>query len=201
MLKRDPNIKCGACGLAPENGKMDPFCGVPVCNSCRETLGLSSLGHRNVPSFLSDLIENSGTEAAYGLESLSSRMPKGDGWDLFSNIHGMTLSLKDQTSKELLRGSLILVGATIIMSGSQGERGKMDIKALTLSLVLGEVLCLSIMKRISRDNGLTSSGRLDDVLITAMFRSRLSGILLDLRPIASPEHDNELASAVWTLLG
>lgn len=196
----DPIFKCGACGSAPENGKMDPFCGVPVCNSCRETLGLSSLGRRNVPSFLSDLIENSGSEAASGLVSLSSRLPKVDGWDLFSNIHGMTLSLKDQTSKELLRGSLIMVGATIIMSGSQGEGERIDTKALTLSLVLGEVLCLSMMKRISRDNGLTSSSRLDDVLITAMFRSRLSNILLYLRPKASPEHDKELASAVWTLL-
>lgn len=201
MSSQLPGTKCGACGSAPEDGRISLFSGVPVCNNCRKELGLSTLGHGNVPPFIPDLIGEDGHDAASGLGSLTSRMPMDQGWKLLSNIHGMTLSIKDPPSKELLRGSLVLVGASVIMSGNPGGGEELDIKDLTLSLVLGEVLCLSMMKRISRENDLTSSGRLDDVLITALFRSRLSGILLSMRPKAVPDHENELASAVWTLLG
>ncbi|MCU0798916.1 MAG: hypothetical protein MUC62_04515 [Candidatus Thermoplasmatota archaeon] len=196
-----PGTKCGACGSAPEKGRISSFCGVPVCSSCSEALDLGSLGPQIVPTYISDLISKEGNEAASGLVSLASRMPRDEGWKLLSNIHGMTLSIKDPPSKELLRGSLILVGASVIFSGTPDEGPALDIKALTLALVLGEVLCLSMMKRISRENALTSSGRLDDVLITAFFRSDLSKFLLSLRQSAVGVHENELASAVWTLVG
>jgi len=142
-----------------------------------------------------------GRVAAEGLSYIASRQSKAEGWRLLSHIHGMTMALKDHTSRELLRGSLILVGTNIIGSGTGPEGQPMDTKTLTLSLVLGEVLCLSMMRRTANELGLTSSGRLDDVLVNARFRAQLSDVLLGLRTFAVPGHENELASAVWTLLG
>lgn len=198
---RVPGIKCGACGGKLENERSEQFCGVPVCQDCHKALGLGTLVNMSVPPPLSDLIDAGGKEAASGLGALASRMPRGEGWKLLSNVHGMTMTLKDQPSRELLRGSLILVGSTVIGSGTELSGGEIGTRALTLSLVLGEVVCLSIMRRISKEAGLTSTGRLDDVLITARFRSQLTDVLYGLRSTAVPDHENELASAVWTLLG
>jgi len=196
-----PQTRCGACGEEHPTGGRRTFFGVLVCDSCHDRLDLDGLENRDAPGFLTGIMAPDGRDAAIGLGALASRMPKDEGWKLLANIHGMTGPMNDPSAKELLRGSLILVAATIIGSGADGNDVPMDLRALTLSLVLGEVLCLSIMKRISNDNGLRSAGRLDDVLITALFRSELLSVLLLLRPAAQSGHESELASAVWTTFG
>ncbi|MGA1873125.1 MAG: hypothetical protein ACMUHY_05590 [Thermoplasmatota archaeon] len=158
-----PVLLCTVCReeMKAEGGK--EFGGAPVCDPCFDRLDLGSMDIGGKDDRLLALTEGQGQDIMGEFTALARSMPKEYGWNILAIVGNITESVEDAQASSLLESSTMLCGLSVLRLG-EGE-GEVDPGLLSLFLVLGQVMDLSIMRRIVLSSGLRTSNRLDELFL------------------------------------
>jgi len=190
--------RCSACGGGPQGGPERTFAGVPVCQGCFDKLRLSDLENDRSRGPLWELTEEAGRGALGDFLALVKAQDRASGWKMLSTVPE-AVKLKENAGRQLLTGSLIICGTSLVKEGRPDGPPQEDQSVFTLMIMIGEVLTLSMLRRIVRDQSLSSKSPLDESILGAELRSCLYSMLKDLKSDADGSTEKVLANAIWTL--
>ena len=159
----DTPASCTVCRRDIEKGEEFEFGGAPVCESCTENLKLRGLDTSGTDEVLSEILEDQGSRIIGEFTAISRSMPPDFGWNILALMDNITNDVEDVQSQALLESAMIICGLTAIRRG-EGE-GDVNPGFLSLYLVLGQVLDLSIMRRIVLEKELRTSNKLDELIL------------------------------------
>jgi hypothetical protein len=108
------------------------------------------------------------------------------GWKLLALARFIGAQVEERASKALMESALILMGSSIIRLGKE-KSGDLSEKEASLFLVLGQYLDLSIMGRITADQGLKENNKLHDLVLSEDHDHILFGMLKNLNHDENPE--------------
>jgi hypothetical protein len=157
----DTPASCTICRKDLEKGDEFDFGGAPVCVMCTDSLKLKELDTSGTDNVLSKIVEEQGTKIIGEFAAISRSLPSDFGWNILALLDNITSDVEDAQAQALLESSMIICGLTAIRCG-EGE-GDVNPGFLSLFLVLGQVLDLSIMRRIVLDKSLRTSNKLDEL--------------------------------------
>jgi hypothetical protein len=152
---------CTVCRKEIARGEDHNFGGAPVCRSCADQLDLKGLDTTGSDEVLSGLLEDQGRAVLGEFTALSRSIPSDFGWNILGLLNTITDEIEDVQSQTLLESAMIICGLTAVRLG-EGE-GDVDPGLLSLYLVLGQVMDLSIMRRIVLDGKLRTSNKFDEL--------------------------------------
>lgn len=157
----DTQNSCTICRKDIEKEDENDFGGAPVCGMCTDSLKLREMDTSNTDDVLSSILEEQGSKIIGEFIAVSRSMPPDFGWNILALLENITNDVEDAQAQALLESSMIICGLTTIRRG-EGE-GDVNPGLLSLLLVLGQVMDLSIMRRIVLDKGLRTSNKLDEL--------------------------------------
>ncbi|MGA1849052.1 MAG: hypothetical protein ACMUHB_06895 [Thermoplasmatota archaeon] len=160
-MANEPEMPCTVCRADMGSEDIHMFGKAPVCGNCNSSLGLSELDTSKKDEVLAPLLEISGLEALGPFTALSRELPGEYGWNILALMQTVGADLENHQGRSLLESSTAITGSTVLRNG-MGE-GEGDPGKLTLMLVLGQVIDLSIMKNIVETMGLRTSNELDEL--------------------------------------
>lgn len=157
----DTSSSCTVCRKDIEKGDGFDFGGAPVCSMCTNSLKLKEMDTSGTDEILSGILEDQGREIIGEFIAISRSMPSDFGWNILALMENITNDVEDAQAQALLESSMIISGLSVIRTG-EGE-GDVNPGFLSLLLVLGQVMDLSIMRKIVLDKGLRTSNKLDEL--------------------------------------
>lgn len=171
------------------------FYGAPICDPCWEQLSLDKVSAGQIDRWLKDSIDDTGREAFTGFMGIMARYPAEFGWNILALSPTIIETVEDPQQRSLLEQSAILSGACVIRNGKkQGEEP--DPRLLSLFLVLGQFLVLSIMKKIVLEKGLRTGNVLDETLLIGAFNRKMFDMLAGIDPKGDRKLETVLAGVL-----
>jgi len=195
----DPEMLCTVCRKGMEKGRRMTFGRAPICRKCHDSMSLSELDTSKRDGALLPLVERSGIDALGPFTALSEDMPRDYGWNILALMQTVGADLEDHQGRSLLESATALCGSSVIRNGRE-EGGEGDPSKLTLMLVLGQVLDLSIMKRIVNSNGLRTSNELDELKLIGEHMGILFRMLSSIDPGGDGTKEKVLAECIRSVL-
>jgi len=159
----EPAMLCTVCREELKEGETYEYGGAPVCDSCTERMDLRKLDTSSIDELLSGITEAQGQDIIGEFLALVRYISPDYGWNILAIISNISDSVEDEQARSLLESSTMLCGLTVIRLG-EGE-GEPDPGILSLLLVLGQVVDLSVMRRIVLGSGLRISNKLDELIL------------------------------------
>lgn len=156
-------ISCTVCRKDIGPGNKFEFGGAPVCNECSDSLKLKDLDTSMQDDTLSGILDGQGENVIGEFLAIARTMPSNYGWNILAIMDSISKDLEEVQARALLESSTMICGLTVIRVG-EGE-GEVDPNLLSLFLVLGQVIDLSMMRRIVLEKGLRTSNKLDELIL------------------------------------
>jgi len=168
---------CTVCRKVFEHSEETLFGGAPVCSDCTNDLGLRTLDRSTEDEVLATLLDDQGRFALKDFTALARSMPSGYGWNILAILGNISKDIPEVQAQALLESSTMICGMSVIRGG-KGE-GEVDPKLLSLFLVLGQVMDLSIMKKLVLTNKLRTSNKLDEMILIGEHNNVLFNMIKD----------------------
>jgi hypothetical protein len=186
---------CTVCQTELGDNEEMNFYGAPVCVTCWEQLSLGKVSTGTIDIWLKDHIDDTSREAFTGFMGIMAQYPAEFGWNILALSSTIVETIEDPQQRSMLEQSAILSGACIIRNGKkQGEEP--DPKLLSLFLVLGQFLVLSIMKKIVLEKGLRTGNILDETLLIGAFNRKMFDMLAGIDPKGDKKLETVLAEVL-----
>ncbi len=195
--KMDP-VLCTICRLELKGKKYHLFGGAPICDPCYGSMELDELDHSRVDEALKDLVDGTGLETLGYLTSLAEQMPQSSGWNMLAMIEEIGKDLEEEQGRRLVTASTMICGNMVVRMGKGS--GEPEPTRLTLMLILGQVIDLSIMKRIVLDRDLRTSHRLDELRLIGEHQKVIFDLISSLDPEKDPFRENVMANCLTNIL-
>ncbi|MBN1389253.1 MAG: hypothetical protein JXA22_01275 [Candidatus Thermoplasmatota archaeon] len=174
------------------------FGGAPVCNSCKARLNLEEMDTTRSDERLHDIMETQGQAVLGEFLALARTVPREYGWNILAIVGRISDDIKDERTRSMVENSTILCGLTVVRSG-EGEEA-VDPGLLSLFLVLGQVIDLSIMRRVVIDGGLRMSNKLDEMILIGEHNRVLFDLLTEIDHGEDPQKELILASCLERII-
>ncbi len=155
---------CSICGAKVGDDEMDSFLDLPICSICMEELAINELPIVEPDNYLSSILEDKGRIVLPRITGLMKTRTKEMGWKLVAMAPFIADQVEEKARKALMESALILMGSSIIRLGEDGS-GELADKDASLILLLGQYLDLSVMGRISKENGLIPEHKLHEMIL------------------------------------
>ncbi|MGA1820597.1 MAG: hypothetical protein ACMUHU_06280 [Thermoplasmatota archaeon] len=159
----EPAMLCTVCREEMQEGEDYEFGGAPVCINCTGNLNLRELDTGSSDELLSRISEAQGQDILGEFLALARSISPDYGWNILAIVGNISESVEDEQARSLLESSTMLSGLTVLRLG-EGE-GEPDPGLLSLLLVLGQVVDLSVMRKIVLGSGLRMSNKLDELIL------------------------------------
>jgi len=159
----EPAMLCTVCREELKEEETYEYGGAPVCNACTQRMELRKLDTNSTDELLSSLTEAQGQDIIGEFLALARSVSRDYGWNILAIVGNISESVKDEQARSLLESSTMLCGLTVLRLG-EGD-GEPDPGLLSLLLVLGQVVDLSVMRRIVLGSGLRISNKLDELIL------------------------------------
>jgi hypothetical protein len=161
FMPKEQEMLCTVCRAGMDGEGTKTFGKAPICDDCYGSMGLAEMDISMKDEELLPLVEKSGMDALGPFTALSRELPKEYGWNILALMETVGADLEDHQGRTLLESATAICGSSVIKNGR--ETGEGDPAKLTLMLVLGQVLDLSIMKNIVESKDLRTSNELDEL--------------------------------------
>ncbi|MBN1538897.1 MAG: hypothetical protein JW939_02040 [Candidatus Thermoplasmatota archaeon] len=185
---------CTVCrGELKETDRLE-FGGARVCNDCSARLKLEELDITGSDEKLQGITEAQGQNILGEFMALARAIPREYGWNILAIVGQITENIEDEQARSIVENSTILCGSTVIRVG-EGE-GEVDPGLLSLFLVLGQVVDLSIMRSAVISGGLRMSNRLDEMILIGEHNRVLFDLLTEIDHGEDPQKELILASCL-----
>ncbi len=185
---------CTVC-QSPLKGEQKLFHQAPVCPTCWKELGLDSMSPDMTDEWLKSNIHQSAEDVMKGFMALTCQYPKHYGWNILAVINTIGDTVEDPQQRSILEQSAILSGAAVLRNGAE-EGDEPDPRMLSLLLVLGQFLVLSVMRRIVEEKDLRTRNILDETLLIGAFNRKMFNMLKEIDPGKDEKLENVLAGAL-----
>lgn len=177
---------CSICGAKVGDGEMESFLDLPICSICVEELAIKKLPIVEPDTYLNGFVEDKGRIVLPRITAIMKTRTKEQGWKLVAMAPFIADQVEEKARKALMESALILTGSSIIRIGGEGP-GELSDKDASLILLLGQYLDLSIMGRISQENGLIPEHHLHEMVLGEMHDHILFSMLKELDHGEDPE--------------
>jgi len=193
--------KCSLCGAGEDEEAPEEFLGIPVCGKCFTDLELGSVEPVDGDPVLTTILDEKGTLLLGEITALMRRTRRELGWKLLSVAPYISDQVEDPVHRSMMESGLIITGSSIIRMGTEeGDGSDEDERFITLFLILGQYLDISILGRITRDEGLDAENMLDGIVLSRLHDHILFGLLRSIEVEASSEEETVIINSM-NLLG
>lgn len=190
----DGNI-CTVCQSKMGDNDNRLFYQAPVCEECWKDLDIDDIRKGPSGDWLESVIDESGSSVLEGFMAISAQYPRDYGWNILAVINTIGETVENPQQRSMLEQSALLAGSAVLRNGSQDDP-EPDPRLLSLFLVLGQFLVLSIMKRIVKDSDLRTGNILDEVRLIGWFNRKVFDMLLELDPGGDEKLEKVLAQSL-----
>lgn len=189
---------CTVCrGELNETDRLE-FGGASVCNACTARLKLEEMDTARSDERLHGITEAQGQKILGEFMALARAIPRDYGWNILAIVGQIPDSIEDEQARSIVENSTILCGSTVLRAG-EGE-GEVDPGLLSLFLVLGQVMDLSIMRRSVISGGLRMSNKLDEMILIGEHNRALFNLVTEIDHDEDPQKELILASCLQKIV-
>lgn len=186
---------CSIC--AKKEVATEDFVGIPICPDCTAQLGLDEIEPAGQDEELAGMLDPKGLAILEKVTALVRRSPVEFGWKVLSLAPFIGEQVDDRTRKAIMESALVIIGASIVKNGQdEGEIEEYEEKLISLFLILGQYLDLSIMGRISKDEDLSPESYLDEIIMVFEHDTKIFNFLRSLDHGSDPEKKTIVARAM-----
>ncbi len=189
---------CTVCRKEIVAGDDFTFGGALICNSCTDNLKLKEMDTDVADELLGNMVDEGGKEALKDFIAIARSLPAEYGWNILAIVSNISNDIDEVQAQALLESSTMICGMTVIRLGE--GKGEVDPGLLSLFLVLGQVIDLSLMKRIVLDKGLRTSNKLDEMILVGEQNWLLFDMVLGISHDKDPKKEYILASCLERLV-
>ena len=155
---------CSIC--AKRSAVVEDFIGIPICTECYGTLDLDDLQDTDPDPELSTLLDPKGKLILGRVTSIIRSCDGEFGWKVLSLALFIGEQLEDRSRRTMMESALVLMGSAIIGSGEGSGKENIDEeKMISLLLIIGQYLDLSMMGKIANDEKLDPESYLDEIIM------------------------------------
>ena len=193
--------RCSICSeeMIPAT-KMD-FIGIGICQDCHSSLSLDEIGPLKPFDYLAVILDQKGLDILGKVTSLISRTPKETGWKVLGMAPFIGDQVTDPAQRGIMESALIIMGSSMIRSGNDDqENEEITNKLVTLLLVIGQYLDLSVMGDLSSKLGLDQGNRIHEFILVEEHNHRLFSLLREIEHLEDPEKMTIIARAMSMLV-
>jgi hypothetical protein len=191
---------CSVCMKELSDDRGFQFLGMSVCSHCDSLLSLSELESVEPDEILFGMMDEKGGSILGTVTSLLTRTPRSTGWKVLGMAPFIGDQIKEIAQRALMESSLILMGCSIIRLGTEDDREEVSQEMITLLLVMGQYLDLSVMGKISTQRNLHQGNKLEEIILVEEHNHLLFSLLKQIDHSNDPEKKTTIARAMSMLV-
>ncbi len=188
-------IVCSVC--AGKNTEGNDYLGIPVCDDCIDKLKLKELSDSEKDDALAEVVDQKGDAILGSITALIRRSPVSLGWKVLSLAPFIGEQVEDGSRRTIMESAMVIFGSSIVRAGYDGPLdGMEEEKLISLYLILGQYLDLSIMGNVSQNQGLNPESYMDEIIMVYEHDSILFNMLREMDFGDDPERMTIVARAM-----